>query len=454
MQLELRPEPGAGSLRRGLIAASCALLGATAARAQEPTVADTDSGQGDWTLESALAYYHESNGRIQAIEPIVNLRKDDGSGNTLNIDFTYDSLSGSSPNGALTSNRPQTFASPSGTSLSAIPQTYTTASGQVVSSSAPIYTTAPGQLPADPNYRDQRIALGAGWQIPLDRLTLGSFGGKLSYEHDFLSLTANAGIARDFNQKNTTVSLGLNEEVDSIHPIGGAPVAGSDYALFEKTGSKSKNGTGVLAGVTQIMTRAWISEFNLSVDRFTGYLNDPYKIISVLDATGTTSGYLYEKRPDVRLRKSAFLENRVGFDRASVALALRYMSDDWGVHSETAQLRLRWWNTDRDRYLEPTARWYRQSAADFYTPWVDAGASYLSYASSDSRLGAFHALTYGLKYGAKLDDALDQPGSEFSVRVELYQQTVDERRAAPAALAGVDLYPGLRALLVQVSFSY
>jgi len=229
----------------------------------------------------------------------------------------------------------------------------------------------------------------------------------------------------------------------------------SDYTLFEKTGHKSKNGAGLLLSVTQVMSRRWLSEFNISVDHFSGYLNDPYKIVSVLDDSGNTAGYLYEGRPDSRTRRSAYLENRVGWDRSSAALSLRYMTDTWGIHSDTAQGRLRWWNPERNQYLEPTIRWYRQTAANFYTPWLSTTAtSEPIYASADSRLGAFHALTYGLKYGMKLDDRLGLDASEFNIRVEYYQQTVDNGVPGPGALQGLDLYPSLKAVLVQVGFSY
>jgi hypothetical protein len=289
----------------------------------------------------------------------------------------------------------------------------------------------------------------------LTRLTRATFGGKFSYEDDFLSGSVNASIAHDFNQKNTTLSFGVSEESDLLHPIGGAPVPGSDYLLFEKTGHKSKNGVGLLLGLTQVMNRRWLAELNLSVDRFTGYLNDPYKIISVIDGSGGTTGYLYENRPDARTRRSAYLENRIGWNQASAALSLRYMTDDWGVHSETAQLRVRRWVDEKNHYVEPTLRWYRQSAADFYTPWISSAAAQdPTYASSDSRLGAFRALTYGVKYGMKLDDKLGRTGAEFSIRAEYYQQTVDNTVPGPGALHGLDLYPNLKAFLVQIGFSY
>jgi Protein of unknown function (DUF3570) len=96
------------------MAASCALLGAGAARSQETRMAPPNSGLlEDWSVDSALAYYHED-GRIQAIEPVVDVSKIFADGQALNFNVTFDALSGASPNGALTSRMPQTFTSPSG----------------------------------------------------------------------------------------------------------------------------------------------------------------------------------------------------------------------------------------------------------------------------------------------------------------------------------------------------
>jgi hypothetical protein len=211
----------------------------------------------------------------------------------------------------------------------------------------------------------------------------------------------------------------------------------------------------VVLGVTQVMTRRWLSEFNISADRFSGYLNDPYKAVSVLDTAGSPTGYVYENRPGSRTRKSAYMENRVGWERESATLSLRYMTDNLGIQSETAQVRLRWWNGPRDQYLEPTVRWYKQTAADFYQPWItgDPGA----YVSADSRLAALHALTYGVQYGIKLSDRLGQfgrQGTEFSVRLEYYQQTIESAPHEPAQLQGLDLYPSLKAFFLQFGFSY
>jgi len=438
MQLKPKVSPGQPtSTRRRLMAASCALLSAGAARSQESSAARAHSGLlEDWSVDSALAYYHED-GRVQAIEPVVDVSKVFADGESLNFNATFDALSGASPNGALPSRSPQTFAGPSGKAAHA-------------------YTIAPGQLPADPHYHDTRVAAGGNWTLPLTRVDNLSVGGKFSAEDDFISATVNAAIAHDFNDKNTTLSFGIFNEFDSLHPIGNTPVPGGDITSLVRTSGKTKDGVGALLGITQVITRNWLTEFNLSVDRFTGYLNDPYKFTSIIDSGGNTTGYEYESRPDQRTRKSAYWENRVAWTaQLSTALSLRYMSDDWSVRSDTAQLHLRWSWSNRERYIEPTFRWYRQTAADFYTPFIiDTAKQSTGFESADSRLGAFRALTYGVKYAQKLPGLGSRAESEFSVRAEYYQQTFNEQVSVPASLQGLDLYPGLKAILVQIGYRF
>jgi hypothetical protein len=441
MQLKPKDQPSKkATVRRQLMIASCALLGTGAARSQESAGPSPQSGFLDnWSIDSALAYYHE-NGRIQAIEPVVDVAKVFAYGQAINLNYTFDALSGSSPNGALPSHLAQTFASPSGTRFAG-PKTY---------------LTAPGRLPVDPNYHDDRFAISANWTMPLTRGDQLSVGAKVSDEHDFVSVTVNVGVSHDFNDKNTAVSLGVYNEYDRLSPIGGTPIAGSSYALFEKTGNKTKDGVGALVGVTQVVTDNWLSEFNISVDRFKGYLNDPYKITSIIDGAGNTVGYEYESRPWQRTRKSAYWGNRAAWNsQASTALSLRYFRDNWGVSSETAELRPRWSFSNRERYVEPTVRWYRQTAANFYTPWLMPGSRPSDGCeASDSRLGAFHALTYGVKFAQKFAGKGDHEGSEFSIRVEYYQQTFNERIATPVELQGLDLFPGLKAMLLQFGYRF
>jgi hypothetical protein len=401
----------------------------------------SDGSEGDWQADSALLYYKEDQGRVQAIEPVVSLSKDFGDEHVLGIKFTYDSLSGGSPNGALPSHLAQTFSTPSGSSLEAPPRGEEDGRGR-------LYTVQPGGIPLDPNFHDQRIAFNIGWQQPVGDGTKVSVGADASHEMDFLSVGVNAALAHDFNNKNTTVSFGGNFEADSIQPIGGVPVEGSDYVLLQKGGNESKRVAGALLGVTQVFNRRWLAQLNFSFDSSQGYQTDPYKILSVIDAGGNAIGYRFESRPRSRARQSAYLENKIAIGRDVLDVALRYMKDDWGIRSQTAEIRYRFEFTN-GAYLEPHARYYKQTAADFYTLYADAANPLPEFMSADPRLASFKGTTFGVKFGWPLSDR-----SELSVRVEQYQQTAQDVPLAFGALQGLDLAPGLKSVMAQVGFRY
>jgi hypothetical protein len=273
-------------------------------------------------------------------------------------------------------------------------------------------------------------------------------GADLSHEHDFTSAGVNAALARDFNNRNTTLSLSANFESDRINPIGGAPVGGTDYTLLLKEGNESKTVAGALFGVTQVFSRRWLAQLNIAYDRSSGYLTDPYKILSVVDTEGNATGYRFELRPDTRSRKSVFLENKVAVGRDVLDLSLRYMSDDWGITSKTAELRYRW-QLGGNMYIEPHARYYSQTAADFYNLYLPAGSPLPQFMSADARLGRFSGATFGVKFGRQLAG-----GSEFSVRIEEYQQQPQGVPAGFGQLQGLDLNPGLKSLIFQVGYRF
>jgi len=53
-----------------------------------------------------------------------------------------------------------------------------------------------------------------------------------------------------------------------------------------------------------------------------------------------------------------------------------------------------------------------------------------------------------------LGDRLGRRSAEFTIRAEYYRQTMQDRMPGPGSLQGLDLYPGLQAVLVQFGFSY
>ena len=425
MQLKRPPSP----LHLGLMAASCALLSGTA-RAQS-----ADDAEQPLQIDADLLYYKENAGRVQTIEPVVSLKKDFGDQRLLDGTLTLDSLSGATPNGAIPARTPQTFASPSSTSLIPEPGHKTT-----------LYTIAPGDLPQDPHFKEQRVAGDLDWSQPIGLDNTLSYGGHASTEHDFESVGAHAGLSHDFNEKNTTLSAGVNEEYDRIHAHGGNPVPGSDYMLYEKESSQTKTVTGGLIGVTQVMRRNWLMELNYAYDHSQGYLTDPYRIISVLDDTGAVTGYRYENRPDSRTRQSLYWVNKLALGPTTLDLSYRRGKDSWSIGSDTVDAKLRI-DLGSGMYVEPHARWYHQSAADFYNLYLSETAPAPNFMSADPRLAAFAATTLGIKFGVTTGR-----NGELSLRLEQYEQRPTDQSSALPQLQGLDLNPNLKATIVQLSW--
>jgi hypothetical protein len=443
MQLKKKP------IGATLAAATCSLLGslpAAPAAAQEAK---------DWSVDTSLLYYGEDNGRVEDVSLMASIRRAFDEDRILNATLTVDSLTGATPNGAVPANFTQTFTGPSGGGS---------------------YTVAPGEQPLDTTFLDTRVALSASWQQAAGNATRWSVGFSGSDEYDYLHLGLDARLERDFNMRNTTAFIGVAYGQDEIKPVGGIPVGlapmagevdddGGDDDDGDDDGSErgrspdgSKDVADLLIGVTQVLSRRSLLELAYSYGQADGYLTDPYKILSVVDPiTGVPVAgpedevpylYLYEKRPDSRTKQSLFAEWRYAFDRDSFALNFRFMDDDWGVQSQTAEARYRWNINDRS-YLEPHLRWYTQSAADFYRTVLFAGDAVPEFATADYRLADLDAYTIGAKYGLRTDRG------EFSLRLEYYQQSPTESPgSAVGDLAGFDLTPDMKAVIVQFGYKF
>ncbi len=470
-------KPRAGHVARTLGALAAGMFAAAGAHAQDSAAPDTsylnqgytdDSSSSDASGEplsradAAVLVYQEAGGRVRAIEPGFNVTLHGSDDHILSFGFVADTLTGASPNGAVPSDQTQTFLTP--LILGNTSVTVTTASGgstviQVPPTPGQIsqattlgrqYTVAPNTLPVDPGFHDQRFAGNIGWSQPLGRWTKMSVGAGYSSEHDFRAITGNLGLSQDLNAHNTTVSLAANFEYDTSSPYGGTPTPFTPMSAQIKGPDDSRKIIDVVAGITEVMSRNWLLQLNYSYGRSNGYQNDPYRILSVVDpVSGEPASYLYESRPRSRVRQSVYLANKVDLGRNIFDLSARYFWDDWGIKSTTVDA------SDRIAlsqaiYVEPHFRWYRQTAANFYRPYLLDGQSLPQYASSDTRLGKFTAMTFGMTLGFKVFDT-----SEFYVRGEYYEQKGDAHLAgAPGQLAGQNLFGGVKATSVMVGYSY
>lgn len=365
----------------------------------------------------------------------------------LSVGLVYDSLTGASPSGAIPQDQVQTFTRPSGEDT---------------------YSVAPGELPLDDTFLDTRYALTATWQQPIGRLYTGSAGISFSTEYDYTHMGANFGISRDFNKRNTTVSLGAAVAQDELDPVGGAPLplaAMGDLGDLSARGASTgdKDVVDLLLGVTQVINESFLVQVNYSLSDSSGYLNDPYKILSVVDpvtgegiarapAPGTAGPlheYRFESRPDTRTKHSLFVQGKYYMAGKVLDMSWRYMTDDWEIDSHTLDLKLYWPLGDRS-WLEPHLRFYTQTEADFYRASLPAGQPLPAFASADYRLAAFDAVTAGLKVGWRTSS-----GNELAVRLEYYRQDGEVPADQLFGNQSQDaLYPGLDAVILNLSYGF
>ncbi len=456
----------AGRVRRTLSAISATLLVAAASGYESEAAAQDfyglDKGNNDnfgpgiaySQLDAALLVYQEAGGRVQAIEPTGSLSVHGARGQVLSIDGVADAVSGATPNGAVPSSVAQNFVTPLKASGSST--TVTSASGgstviQLPPTPGQIATAALGRqytvpantLPMDRGFRDHRAAMTLGWSQPVGRITEVGASGGFSTEEDYQAITASAHASQNFNGDNTTVSLAVHGEFDTSSPFGGIPTAlAAMSGQWKSPTSRQKTQLGLVLGVTQVLTRNWLTVLNYSYDRQKGYETDPYRVISVVDPTsGLPTSTLYESRPGGRQTQSVYWENKIAFGPALTDVSMRYFKDDWGVTSKTVEASERV-NLSRHWYVEPDIRWYQQSAANFYHRYLVGNQSLPAFASSDARLENFHALTYGAKIGFRLSGR-----SEIFVRGEYYAQAgTDHPADAIGQLRQQDLFPETKAV--------
>ncbi len=422
-----------------LAAATCALLGSGL-----PAPVDAQE-EPRWDFNTSLLYYGEDGDRVQDASFKSISRRLFSDDRILTLGLTVDALTGATPSGAIRQDGPQTFTRPSGRAA---------------------YTTPGGELPLDDTFRDTRVAISANWQQPAGEKGLVNVGVSASKEYDYLHTGVNARYAHDFNKRNTTISGGISYARDSIEPVGGAPVPFTPMLdvgdISNRLGDDDKDVLDLVFGVSQVVNRNLVLQANYSFSRQEGYLNNPYKVLSLVDGVtgdtlprtpgpggGPSGQFLFENRPDERTQHSLYTQAKWYLDGKVLDASYRYMTDDWEIDSHTIDLRYRW-PVGASNYLEPHLRFYTQSEAEFYRLSLDSSEALPAFASSDYRLGDFDAITAGIKYGWKTRN-----DNEMSVRLEWYQQT----GTVPAgqiigSQAGRDNYPDLNAVIVQFSYRF
>jgi len=219
-------------------------------------------------------------------------------------------------------------------------------------------------------------------------------GFAYSNESDYESYGLSLNDAIEFNEKNTTLQFGVSHNFDSVREV-------------NKTTWNGKQSTEGFIGISQLLTPKTILTGALTYGNDSGYLNDPYRVISY-----TLGGFAYpESRPSHRNKQIAYTSITQYFDSVNASLegSYRFYHDSYGIIANTVGLTWHQW-LGSHVIAEPMFRFYEQSAADFYRldvknlyPGAPFGPTPTFY-SSDYRLSELYTIDFGLQATVIVDE--------------------------------------------------
>lgn len=239
----------------------------------------------------------------------------------------------------------------------------------------------PVQIMSGATISDTRLDVGLNLELVRDRSVISLSTG-LSDEDDYRAFNGGFELEAELKDRLTTISGGAGFSFDQVEPTdGGTP------AFASRIERDDKRSLTFFAGVSRVLTGDSVIQTSLSVQQSNGFLSDPYKQVRVVD-----TGLLADSRPDSRTQYAWSTRYRRYITKRKAALHLdyRYFQDTNGIASHT--LESAWHQNLKNNWrVAPSARYYTQSAADFYAPFFETAREDGNY-TSDFRQSEYSAV--------------------------------------------------------------
>ena len=384
------------NIKNKLSIATCTLLTGGLQQAQ--------AIENSWDLDSSFLYYREDDDRVTVNKAIAILSGDLSDTDSVTVNLVLDTMSGSTPTGAVYSK------------VSSV-NTFSSASGASSNTSA-------GESVDIAKFNDARLSISLDWAHSLDRLKTIKYGGSLSVEKDYQSYGASVTLNQDSEDRIITYTAGLAASYDQIYTKnGGTPGPLSNIEDNITFGDGERYTYDGILGISKVINRTTVAQINYTMGYSTGYHTDPYKAISLvrLVADSDSNSFVlreveryFESRPETRQRNAIFtsLAHQYGERDDIIHLSYRYYWDDWDVTGHTIDFTHRRL-LQNERYIEPHIRLHTQTAANFFMHSIlDDGSPLPDFASADYRLDTTTGVTLGIEYGRPLS------GGKLRARLE------------------------------------
>ncbi len=225
-----------------------------------------------------------------------------------------------------------------------------------------------------------------------------------SQEVDYLSNAAVLTISQDLFQRNTTVTVKGQDNIDQVCEIlDNGDVVNRDKDVI----------TGALS-ISQVLSTTTVLNLSYDYMQQTGFLSDPYRRVQIFDQNNAFE-LIAEKHPDKRTRQAGTmkLSQLITPVDASIIASYRYYFDDWDVDSHTAEFRFNKYIT-QSWILGFNYRYYQQSGSDFYQDRYTTNIQTEDlFRTADYKLNPFSSNSFGFNVRLLFKQFSEKPGWEF-----------------------------------------
>jgi hypothetical protein len=300
------------------------------------------------------------------------------------------------------------------------------------------------KLSASP-YKEKRTQETAGFQYLHGKSTY-SAGLIHSSEPDYTANTTYYSVSQDMFGDLTTFSMTYKRGWDKVYrdlkDANGQIVNDPSFGGFDKDGNpvsfKDADHRGYSVGLSQILTRTLIGNFNYEVLTDQGYLQSPYRKILYRNP-GAGLGYTQAEQvyPNTRTSNAGSIQLKYYAPwRAAFTGSYRYFSDTWGIRAHTAEFGYTH-PAFKKLIFDGSFRFYKQNAATFFSDLFPRANSQ-NFMARDRELAAFNSYTVGV--GVSYDFPIPRNPwinrSSFSVRFD--HMLIDYKDYRNALLIGAN----------------
>ena len=292
-----------------------------------------------------------------------------------------------------------------------------------------ITSASPGSGAVGTPFTERRYEAGGDFTQQLSSLPARVGGlARISIEPDYTSLFAGGHGEWDLADKNFTLGITVGGGTDHITNAGA-------QGPFVTAISKQLSDALASLSATQILSKTTVASVTYDLAYYNGYLANPYRTVITAD------GLEPERVPGSRTRHAiaGIVKQFVPSTKTTLIGAYRFYFDDWGVHSQTPELRFVQAAGD-DLEFGAGFRYYTQTGATFYKPVYPTSDPMMEpWLTDDPKLSRFTGETISAKFSV-LGHAFGFDGRWGEARAEvIVEYVVQHNRFGNAGIGHVAL---------------